>query len=304
MGSAGRGCRGGAGQKATRMEVATDQPRWMAHHAVLNGQHPDSHHPGLAHNYMEPAQLLPPDEVDVFFNHLDSQGNPYYANPAHARARVSYSQAHGKDSLPLCAFLLRRAGWALLPEAGALLRRGGPGRALAGKGSGGPSWQKSAGGGGWREAGGGRGSGVCDGGAGGGVCVRTADRLLKPEAGAFPGCGIQPPLSHALPGVRLCVHVLLGCVCMCVWGGRCPKAGVPPPGLGSRGGVGVWCGWCPRGLGGVGGRAARRSAALLGWRGRPRRRRQPSWAPAASGVGGTGAGPEGDWAALVPSARS
>lgn len=45
---------------------------------------------------MEPAaQLLPPDEVDVFFNHLDSQGNPYYHNPA--RARVSYSQAHGKD---------------------------------------------------------------------------------------------------------------------------------------------------------------------------------------------------------------
>jgi len=76
--------------------VATDQPRWMAHHAVLNGQHPESHHPGLAHNYMEPAQLLPPDEVDVFFNHLDSQGNPYYANSAHARARVSYSQAHGK----------------------------------------------------------------------------------------------------------------------------------------------------------------------------------------------------------------
>lgn len=78
------------------MEVATDQPRWMAHHAVLNGQHPDSHHPGLAHNYMEPAQLLPPDEVDVFFNHLDSQGNPYYANSAHARARVSYSQAHAR----------------------------------------------------------------------------------------------------------------------------------------------------------------------------------------------------------------
>lgn len=81
------------------MEVATDQPRWMAHHAVLNGQHPESHHPGLAHNYMEPAQLLPPDEVDVFFNHLDSQGNPYYANSAHARARVSYSQAHGKTPL-------------------------------------------------------------------------------------------------------------------------------------------------------------------------------------------------------------
>lgn len=73
----------------------------MHHHAVLNGQHPaDSHHPGLGHNYMEPAaQLLPPDEVDVFFNHLDSQGNPYYHNSA--RARVSYSQAHGKIQEPL-----------------------------------------------------------------------------------------------------------------------------------------------------------------------------------------------------------
>ncbi|MXQ95696.1 hypothetical protein E5288_WYG018293 [Bos mutus] len=78
------------------MEVAPEQPRWMAHPAVLNAQHPDSHHPGLPHNYMEPAQLLPPDEVDVFFNHLDSQGNPYYANPAHARARVSYSPAHAR----------------------------------------------------------------------------------------------------------------------------------------------------------------------------------------------------------------
>lgn len=80
------------------MDVAADQPRWVHPHAVLNGQHPDSHHPGLGHNYMEPtAQLLPPDEVDVFFNHLDSQGNPYYPNPA--RARVSYSQAHGKMEL-------------------------------------------------------------------------------------------------------------------------------------------------------------------------------------------------------------
>ncbi|XP_052494101.1 endothelial transcription factor GATA-2 isoform X1 [Budorcas taxicolor] len=78
------------------MEVAPEQPRWMAHPAVLNAQHPESHHPGLPHNYMEPAQLLPPDEVDVFFNHLDSQGNPYYANPAHARARVSYSPAHAR----------------------------------------------------------------------------------------------------------------------------------------------------------------------------------------------------------------
>uniref|UniRef100_A0A4W3GSV0 Uncharacterized protein n=1 Tax=Callorhinchus milii TaxID=7868 RepID=A0A4W3GSV0_CALMI len=80
------------------MEVATEQPRWMSHHAVLNGQHAESHHPGMSHNYMEPTQLLPPDEVDVFFNHLDGQGNPvssYYANSAHARATVSYRQAHG-----------------------------------------------------------------------------------------------------------------------------------------------------------------------------------------------------------------
>ncbi|XP_053725178.1 endothelial transcription factor GATA-2b isoform X2 [Synchiropus splendidus] len=85
------------------MDVAADQPRWMHHHAVLNGQHPDSHphhhhhhhHHSLGHNYMEPtAQLLPPDEVDVFFNHLDAQGNPYYHNPG--RARVSYSQAHAR----------------------------------------------------------------------------------------------------------------------------------------------------------------------------------------------------------------
>lgn len=82
------------------MDVAAEQPRWMHHHAVLNGQHPDSHHPGLGHNYMEPtAQLLPPDEVDVFFNHLDSQGNPYYHNSA--RARVSYSPAHGEMERPL-----------------------------------------------------------------------------------------------------------------------------------------------------------------------------------------------------------
>lgn len=90
------------------MDVAAEQPRWMHHH-VLNGQHPDSHHPGLGHNYMEPTtQLLPPDEVDVFFNHLDSQGNPYYHNSA--RARVSYSQAHGKTP-PRCG---TRAAWAKL----------------------------------------------------------------------------------------------------------------------------------------------------------------------------------------------
>ncbi|XP_072308816.1 GATA-binding factor 2-like [Eucyclogobius newberryi] len=79
------------------MDVASEQPRWMHHHAaVLNGQqHPEPHHPGLGHNYMEPTTpLLPPDEVDVFFNHLDSQGNPYYHH--NSRARMSYSPAHAR----------------------------------------------------------------------------------------------------------------------------------------------------------------------------------------------------------------
>uniref|UniRef100_A0A8C4NG00 GATA binding protein 2 n=1 Tax=Eptatretus burgeri TaxID=7764 RepID=A0A8C4NG00_EPTBU len=73
------------------MDLSMEQHRWMPHHPVLNAQHPDAHHPALGHNYMEPSQLLPPDEVDVFFNHLDGQGNPmtsYYPNPAHARAAV------------------------------------------------------------------------------------------------------------------------------------------------------------------------------------------------------------------------
>lgn len=126
------------------MEVATDQPRWMAHHAVLNGQHPESHHPGLAHNYMEPAQLLPPDEVDVFFNHLDSQGNPYYANSAHARARVSYSQAHGKSAPaaflgtpgPFSALLLPRSPGPSVRDGGGEGVCSGPLRCVRARGKG------------------------------------------------------------------------------------------------------------------------------------------------------------------------
>lgn len=155
----------------------------MAHHAVLNGQHPDSHHPGLAHNYMEPAQLLPPDEVDVFFNHLDSQGNPYYANPAHARARVSYSQAHGKSATPHPPGFLGASAWGFRcspppsrdgkgPEAG----RSGRLESFWGKVQRGRIG--GVGGGRCREAGIGKGSGVCDPGRERGLTT-TPKRLLR-----------------------------------------------------------------------------------------------------------------------------
>ncbi|KAJ1076606.1 hypothetical protein K5549_008305 [Capra hircus] len=70
------------------MEVTADQPRWVSHHhpAVLNGQHPDTHHPGLGHSYMDPAQYPLPEEVDVLFN-IDGQGNhvpSYYGNSVRA----------------------------------------------------------------------------------------------------------------------------------------------------------------------------------------------------------------------------
>ncbi|XP_063761382.1 transcription factor GATA-3 isoform X5 [Eleginops maclovinus] len=72
------------------MEVSADQPRWMSHHpAVLNEQHPGSHHPGLGHSYMDPSQYQLPDDVDVLFN-IDAQGNhvpPYYGNSVRAVQR-------------------------------------------------------------------------------------------------------------------------------------------------------------------------------------------------------------------------
>ncbi|XP_021179810.1 transcription factor GATA-3 isoform X2 [Fundulus heteroclitus] len=65
------------------MEVSADQPRWMSHHAaVLNEQHPGSHHPGLGHSYMDPSQYPLAEDVDVLFN-IDGQGNhvsSYYGN--------------------------------------------------------------------------------------------------------------------------------------------------------------------------------------------------------------------------------
>uniref|UniRef100_A0A7M4DXU9 GATA binding protein 3 n=1 Tax=Crocodylus porosus TaxID=8502 RepID=A0A7M4DXU9_CROPO len=79
------------------MEVSADQPRWVSHHhpAVLNGQHPDSHHPGLGHSYMDPTQYPLAEEVDVLFN-IDGQGNPvppYYGNSVRATVQ-RYPAAH------------------------------------------------------------------------------------------------------------------------------------------------------------------------------------------------------------------
>ncbi|XP_047245679.1 transcription factor GATA-3 isoform X2 [Girardinichthys multiradiatus] len=72
------------------MEVGADQPRWMSHHpAVLNEQHPGSHHPGLSHSYMDPSQYPLAEDVDVLFN-IDGQGNhvsSYYGNSVRAVQR-------------------------------------------------------------------------------------------------------------------------------------------------------------------------------------------------------------------------
>uniref|UniRef100_A0A8C5T2Q5 GATA3 factor n=1 Tax=Malurus cyaneus samueli TaxID=2593467 RepID=A0A8C5T2Q5_9PASS len=83
------------------MEVSTDQPRWVSHHhpAVLNGQHPDSHHPTLGHTYMDPTQYPLAEEVDVLFN-IDGQGNPvppYYGNSVRATVQ-RYPTAHHAGS--------------------------------------------------------------------------------------------------------------------------------------------------------------------------------------------------------------
>ncbi|XP_016313997.1 transcription factor GATA-3 isoform X4 [Sinocyclocheilus anshuiensis] len=70
------------------MEVSPEQPRWMTHHhPVINGQHPDSHHPGLGHSYMDPSQYPLAEDVDVLFN-IDGQSNhPYYGNSVRAVQR-------------------------------------------------------------------------------------------------------------------------------------------------------------------------------------------------------------------------
>ncbi|MBN3285934.1 GATA3 factor, partial [Polyodon spathula] len=64
--------------------------------AVLNGQHPDSHHHGLGHSYMDHSQYPLAEDVDVLFN-IDGQGNhvPYYGNSVRAVQR--YPPPHGSQ---------------------------------------------------------------------------------------------------------------------------------------------------------------------------------------------------------------
>lgn len=58
-------------------------------------------------NLIEPSQLLPPDEVDVFFHHLDSSGNatnswpyPPGARPHPYRPTMCQMTAHGPTAFP------------------------------------------------------------------------------------------------------------------------------------------------------------------------------------------------------------
>lgn len=81
--------------------MTADQPRWVSHHhpAVLNGQHPDTHHPGLGHSYME-AQYPLTEEVDVLFN-IDGQGNhvpSYYGNSVRATVQRYPPTHHGEST--------------------------------------------------------------------------------------------------------------------------------------------------------------------------------------------------------------
>lgn len=75
------------------MDVGAEQPRWMSHHhPVINGQHPESHHPGLGHSYMDPTQYPLPDDMDVLFNINSQDNHPYYSN----RAVQRYPPPHSK----------------------------------------------------------------------------------------------------------------------------------------------------------------------------------------------------------------
>ncbi|XP_073445125.1 trans-acting T-cell-specific transcription factor GATA-3 isoform X1 [Dendrobates tinctorius] len=87
------------------MEVsATEQPRWVSHHhhpAVLNGQHPESHHPGLSHSYIDHSQYPLTEDMDVLFN-IESQGThvpSYYSNSVRAVPRYP-APHHGQVCRP------------------------------------------------------------------------------------------------------------------------------------------------------------------------------------------------------------
>ncbi|XP_065125377.1 transcription factor GATA-3 isoform X3 [Paramisgurnus dabryanus] len=71
------------------MEVGPEQPRWITHHhPVINGQHPESHHPGLGHSYVEPSQYPLAEDMEVLFNIDNGQSNhPYYGNSVRAVQR-------------------------------------------------------------------------------------------------------------------------------------------------------------------------------------------------------------------------
>ncbi|XP_032223185.1 GATA-binding factor 2 isoform X6 [Nematostella vectensis] len=90
------------------METVNSEHRWIH---PISGQHDSPHGAsssdrmqptncsGGSVNIVEPTQLLPPDEVDVFFHHLDGSGNSgnwsYAAGPRAYRPSMCQMAAHG-----------------------------------------------------------------------------------------------------------------------------------------------------------------------------------------------------------------
>lgn len=88
------------------METVNSEHRWISH-PIVNSQHENPHgstnsergqQPNI--NIVEPTQLLPPDEVDVFFHHLDGSGNaanwPYASGTRTYRPSMCHQMAaHG-----------------------------------------------------------------------------------------------------------------------------------------------------------------------------------------------------------------
>ncbi|XP_031560719.1 GATA-binding factor 2-like isoform X7 [Actinia tenebrosa] len=92
------------------METVNSEHRWI--HPIVNGQHESPHGSSNSErgqsancasgsiNIVEPTQLLPPDEVDVFFHHLDGSGNAanwsYTSGPRSYRPSMCHQMAaHG-----------------------------------------------------------------------------------------------------------------------------------------------------------------------------------------------------------------